>query len=68
MNTNRFSDHRDLSTETKRPKETAISQQIFILVNATAVEKQHLHTSNLMSQQKIVELYYGFTGLDLEEQ
>lgn len=34
----------------------------------SAVEKQYLHNSNLTSQQKIDELYHGFTGLDPEEQ
>nr|XP_045015498.1 meiosis-specific coiled-coil domain-containing protein MEIOC [Jaculus jaculus] len=69
MNTNRFLDHHDLLTESKRPIETAISQQAFYSgESVSAVEKQHLHNSNLTPQQKIDELYHGFTGLDLEEQ
>lgn len=69
MNTSRFADHHDLLTETKRPIDTAISQQAFYSgESVSAVEKQYLHNSNLTPQQKIDELYHGFTGLDLEEQ
>lgn len=69
MNTSRFADHHDLLTETKRPIDTAISQQAFYSGESmSAVEKQYLHTSNLTPQQKIDELYHGFTGSDLEEQ
>lgn len=69
MNTSRFADHHDLLTETKRPIDTAISQQAFYSGESmSAVEKQYLHNSNLTPQQKIDELYHGFTGLDLEEQ
>ncbi|KAI5255934.1 Meiosis-Specific Coiled-Coil Domain-Containing Protein Meioc [Manis pentadactyla] len=69
MNTNRFADHHDLLTETKRPIDTAIAQQAFYSgESVSAVEKQYLHNSNLTPQQKIDELYHGFTGLDLEEQ
>ncbi|KAI5935774.1 Meiosis-specific coiled-coil domain-containing protein MEIOC [Manis javanica] len=69
MNTNRFADHHDLLTETKRPVDTAIAQQAFYSgESVSAVEKQYLHNSNLTPQQKIDELYHGFTGLDLEEQ
>ncbi|EHB09258.1 hypothetical protein GW7_01557 [Heterocephalus glaber] len=32
------------------------------------MEKQYLHSNNLLPQQKIDELYHGFTGLDLDEQ
>ncbi|XP_042530026.1 meiosis-specific coiled-coil domain-containing protein MEIOC [Dipodomys spectabilis] len=69
MNTNRFVDHHDLLTETKRPIDPAISQQAFYSgESVSAVEKQYLHSSSLIPQQKIDELYHGFTGLDLEEQ
>uniref|UniRef100_A0A8D1X0V4 Meiosis specific with coiled-coil domain n=1 Tax=Sus scrofa TaxID=9823 RepID=A0A8D1X0V4_PIG len=69
MNTSRFADHHDLLTETKRPIDTAISQQAYYSgESVSAVEKQYLLTSNLIPQQKIDELYHGFTGLDLEEQ
>ncbi|XP_058532418.1 meiosis-specific coiled-coil domain-containing protein MEIOC isoform X1 [Ochotona princeps] len=69
MNNSRFADHHDLLTETKRPIDTAISQQAFYSgESVSAVEKQYLHNSNLTPQQKIDELYHGFTGLDLEEQ
>ncbi|XP_035577172.2 meiosis-specific coiled-coil domain-containing protein MEIOC isoform X1 [Canis lupus familiaris] len=69
MNTSRFADHHDLLTETKRPIDTAISQQAFYSgESVSAVEKQYLHNSNLIPQQKVDELYHGFTGLDLEEQ
>ncbi|XP_049716792.1 meiosis-specific coiled-coil domain-containing protein MEIOC isoform X3 [Elephas maximus indicus] len=69
MNTSRFADHHDLLTEAKRPIDTAISQQAFYSgESGSAVEKQYLHNSNLTPQQKIDELYHGFTGLDLEEQ
>ncbi|XP_005863910.1 PREDICTED: uncharacterized protein C17orf104 homolog [Myotis brandtii] len=69
VNTSRFADHHDLLTETKRPIDTAISQQAFYSgESVSAVEKQYLHNSNLTPQQKIDELYHGFTGLDLEEQ
>ncbi|XP_064350857.1 meiosis-specific coiled-coil domain-containing protein MEIOC [Camelus dromedarius] len=69
VNTSRFADHHDLLTETKRPIDIAISQQAFYSgESVSAVEKQYLHNSNLIPQQKIDELYHGFTGLDLEEQ
>ncbi|KAK2509565.1 hypothetical protein MC885_020299, partial [Smutsia gigantea] len=69
INTNRFADHHDLLTETKRPIDTAIAQQAFYSgQSVSAVENQHLLNSNLTPQQKIDELYHGFTGLDLEEQ
>ncbi|KAK1331110.1 hypothetical protein QTO34_009059 [Cnephaeus nilssonii] len=69
VNTSRFADHHDLLTETKRPIDPAISQQAFYTgESVSAVEKQYLHNSNLTPQQKIDELYHGFTGLDLEEQ
>ncbi|KAL0597860.1 Meiosis-specific coiled-coil domain-containing protein MEIOC [Plecturocebus cupreus] len=69
MNTSRFADHHDLLTETKRPIDTAISQQAFYSgESVSAMEKQYLHNSNLTPQQKIDELYHGLTGLDLEEQ
>ncbi|XP_068385930.1 meiosis-specific coiled-coil domain-containing protein MEIOC [Eschrichtius robustus] len=69
VNTSRFADHHDLLTETKRPIDTAISQQAFYTgESVSAVEKQYLRNSNLIPQQKIDELYHGFTGLDLEEQ
>ncbi|XP_045693523.1 meiosis-specific coiled-coil domain-containing protein MEIOC [Phyllostomus hastatus] len=65
----RFADHHDLLTETKRPVDTAISQQAFYSgESVSAVEKQYLHNSNFTPQQKIDELYHGFTGLDLEDQ
>ncbi|KAF6095375.1 meiosis specific with coiled-coil domain [Phyllostomus discolor] len=68
MNT-RFADHHDLLTETKRPVDTAISQQAFYSgESVSAVEKPYLHNSNFTPQQKIDELYHGFTGLDLEDQ
>lgn len=70
MNTSRFADHHELLTETKRPIDTAISQQAFYSSESvSAVEKQYLHNSNIApTQQKIDELYHGFTGLELEEQ
>ncbi|PNI17722.1 MEIOC isoform 4, partial [Pan troglodytes] len=69
MNTSRFADHHDLLTETKRPIDTVISQQAFYSgESVSAMEKQYLRNSNLTPQQKIDELYHGFTGLDLEEQ
>ncbi|XP_012311789.3 LOW QUALITY PROTEIN: meiosis-specific coiled-coil domain-containing protein MEIOC-like [Aotus nancymaae] len=69
MNTSRFAYHHDLLTETKRPIDTAISQQAFYSGEyVSAMEKQYLHNSNLTPQQKIDELYHGLTGLDLEEQ
>lgn len=69
MNTSRFVDHHDLLTETKRPIDTTISQQAFYSgESVSAVEKQYLHNNNLTPQQKIDELYHGYTGLDLEEQ
>ncbi|XP_006897897.1 PREDICTED: uncharacterized protein C17orf104 homolog [Elephantulus edwardii] len=67
MNTSRFADHHDLLTESKRPIDTAISQQAFYS-GESAVEKQYLHNNNLIPQQKIDEIYHEFTGLDLEEQ
>ncbi|XP_045155400.1 meiosis-specific coiled-coil domain-containing protein MEIOC [Echinops telfairi] len=69
MNTNRFPDHHDLLTETKRPMDTTISQQAFYGGEpVSAVDKQYLHNSNLTAQQKIDEVYHGLAGLDLEEQ
>ncbi|XP_035159062.2 meiosis-specific coiled-coil domain-containing protein MEIOC isoform X2 [Callithrix jacchus] len=69
MNTSRFADHHDLLTETKRPIDTAISQQAFYSgESVSAMEKQYLHNSTRTPQQKIDELYHGLTGLDLEEQ
>uniref|UniRef100_A0A8C6RWZ8 Meiosis specific with coiled-coil domain n=1 Tax=Nannospalax galili TaxID=1026970 RepID=A0A8C6RWZ8_NANGA len=68
-NTSKFIDHHDLLTETKRPIETAISQQAFYSgESVSATEKQYLHNSNLIPQQKTDELYHRYTGLDLEEQ
>ncbi|KAM6163491.1 LOW QUALITY PROTEIN: meiosis-specific coiled-coil domain-containing protein MEIOC [Rhynchocyon petersi] len=69
VNTSRCVDHHDFLTETKRPIDTAISQQAFYNVESvSAMEKQYLHNSTLTPQQKVDELYPGFSGLDLEEQ
>ncbi|XP_038241217.1 meiosis-specific coiled-coil domain-containing protein MEIOC isoform X2 [Dermochelys coriacea] len=68
MNTTRFADHHDL-LESKRPVVAAISQQVFYSGESiSAAEKPCLHSGNLASQQKIDELYHGFTSMDLEEQ
>ncbi|XP_067412324.1 meiosis-specific coiled-coil domain-containing protein MEIOC isoform X1 [Emydura macquarii macquarii] len=69
VNTTRFADHHDLLSETKRPVVAAVSQQVFYGGESlSAAEKQCLHSGNLASQQKIDELYHGFTSMDLEEQ
>ncbi|CAM5178477.1 unnamed protein product [Eretmochelys imbricata] len=69
VNTTRFADHHDLLSESKRPVVAAISQQVFYSgESVSAAEKTCLHSGNLASQQKIDELYHGFTSMDLEEQ
>ncbi|XP_074835349.1 meiosis-specific coiled-coil domain-containing protein MEIOC [Carettochelys insculpta] len=69
VNTARFADQHDLLSESKRPVVAAISQQVFYSGESiSAAEKPCLHSGNLASQQKIDELYHGFTTMDLEEQ
>ncbi|XP_050790870.1 meiosis-specific coiled-coil domain-containing protein MEIOC isoform X2 [Gopherus flavomarginatus] len=69
VNTIRFADHHDLLSESKRPVVAATSQQVFYTGESiSAAEKPCLHSGNLASQQKIDELYHGFTSMDLEEQ